>query len=38
MKKNKEACVGYTRADAQVRQPSVGYVVEIFDTALEGVW
>jgi hypothetical protein len=30
----KKACVGYTRADAQVRQPSVGYVVEKFNTAL----
>jgi hypothetical protein len=37
MKKNKEACVGYTRADAQVGQPSVGYEVEKFDTALEGM-
>lgn len=35
--KNIEACVGYTRADAQVRQPSVGYVVEKFDTALKRV-
>jgi hypothetical protein len=35
--KDKEACVGYTRADAQVRQPTVGYVMEKFDTVLEGV-
>jgi hypothetical protein len=35
--KTKKACVGYTWADAQVRQPSVGYVVEKFDTALARV-
>jgi len=35
--KNIEACAGYTRTDAQVRQPSAGYVVEKFDTALERV-
>lgn len=30
--KNIEACVGYTRTGAQVRQPLAGYEVEKFDT------
>jgi hypothetical protein len=34
----KKACVGYTPADAQARQPSIGYVREKFNTALDRVW
>jgi len=36
--RKKKACVGYTPADAQARQPSIGYVRERFDTALDRVW